>query len=661
LLRPETMRQVSIIVAKDELPNLLSYAGREQAIHLMTIEDESLPDGVAPFEATSLLSKSATIKNRISALNATLQPLEGEPEKIVAPVHNIDELALFLDQETSKLEGSVRELEESQGKLLSEKERTSELSRFLSGLEAVGMPLGAIGSSGFLVTLAGECAKESTVSIQKDLDQLTYGNLIFAITHTTERAQTFLAIFPRAFEDDAKQAATALGAKVEQPWLDLPSDPKEAKAATDARLAEIEDSSKKLESQREAMTKEYSPRLRTLENLSEILEARSKAVSNSSTTESTYMLKGWVAERSIPKLTEGASQACNGLVAVHAADHDGEARTPHGESVENGVDAKQHETPPTLVRVPGWTKPLQSVIDNFGIPSYHETNPLVFMILTFPLIYGLMFGDFGEGPLFLALGLFLLYLKRKKVKIFEIGQLFVNGAELIVMLGIGVTIFGFLFGDFFGFESQAVFGFKPFFNPNEGAFAANPDISHLLIYMSVILLFGVGHYFSGLVISAYNKIRNHELKHAFYGPISWAWFYLIFIYLAATVVTSGYKFSVLLQNPLILVLMFIPMGIMAVKEGPLHFFEVFISAGSNTLSYLRIWALNLADFAIKFAFFTSFGIAGAFAGNILVMILEGLIVFVQTLRLHWVEWFSKFYEGSGLSFAPYREPTSWTV
>jgi V/A-type H+-transporting ATPase subunit I len=229
------------------------------------------------------------------------------------------------------------------------------------------------------------------------------------------------------------------------------------------------------------------------------------------------------------------------------------------------------------------------------------------------------------------------------------------------MLGIGITIFGFLFGDFFGFESQAVFGLRPFFNPNEGAFAATPDISHLLIYMSVILLFGVGHYLSGLVISTYNKVRNHEIKHAFYGPISWAWFYIIFIYLASQVVISGYKFGVLLQNPALLVLLFIPMGIMAVKEGPLHFFEVFISAGSNTLSYLRIWALNLADFAIKFAFFTSFGIAGAVAGNLLVMILEGLIVFVQTLRLHWVEWFSKFYEGSGLSFAPYREPTSWTV
>src|SRR5437899_8974434 len=217
------MRQVSIIVAKDELPNLLSYAGREQMIHLMTIEDEQLPPGATPFEATSLLSKSATIRNRISALTAALEQVEVQPEKIEAPIHNIDELALFLDQETSKLEGSVRQLEESQGKILADKERTSELSRFLSGLEAVGMPLGTIGSSGFLVTLAGECARESTVSIERDLAELTYGHLIFVITHGSEKTQTFLAIFPSAFEEDAKQVAAALGSRVDKPWTYLPS------------------------------------------------------------------------------------------------------------------------------------------------------------------------------------------------------------------------------------------------------------------------------------------------------------------------------------------------------------------------------------------------------------------------------------------------------
>src|SRR4029077_7598076 len=76
LLRPETMHQVSIIVAKDQMPNLLSYAGREQVIHLVLVDDEKLPSGAVAFEATGLLSKSATIRNRISALSAALQPIE---------------------------------------------------------------------------------------------------------------------------------------------------------------------------------------------------------------------------------------------------------------------------------------------------------------------------------------------------------------------------------------------------------------------------------------------------------------------------------------------------------------------------------------------------------------------------------------------------------
>ena len=241
----------------------------------------------------------------------------------------------------------------------------------------------------------------------------------------------------------------------------------------------------------------------------------------------------------------------------------------------------------------------------------------------------------------------------------QIGQIFVNGAELVIMLGIGATIFGFVFGDFFGFDPP-IPGYHAIFSPTAGAFDKIPNTTNLILYMEFVLFFGVAHYLSGLGISAYNKIRSHEYRHALLGPISWIWFYSMFIYAAVLVVTSGFKFSVLLANPLVPVLVFVPLGLMGYGEGGLHVMEAFIGAGSNTLSYLRIWALNLADFAVKFAF-ASFGIGGIIAGNALVMILEGLIVFVQTLRLHWVEWFSKFYEGTGHAFAPYQEPMSWIV
>jgi len=654
------MRHVSIVVAKDQLPNLLGYAGSKKLFHLTEVEDHGLPEGAQRHESIELSAKASTIKNRVASVTATLHIGDVEAESVKAPVNNLEELARFLDEETVRLEQRVRQLEDEQGKLQTEKEQTSELARFLSGLENVGVSLDAIAGGGFLTSLAGEASTESVSSVQKELDQITYGNLIFAITNTSEKNQTFLAMFPTAFEEDAKQAVTALGAKLGPPWTDLPTDPKKAKEAVDQRLSDLESSMKDIDEKKTRLAREDGSRIKSLAVLSEILDSRTKALAGSSATEATVLLQAWVPERSTREVGEGLSKACDGLATMYVEDDAGEAHT----SSDEPASSKESD-PPTSVTAPGWTRPLQGIIDNFGIPSYGETNPLPFMIITFPLIYGLMFGDIGEGLLFIALGLFLLNLKRKKVKVFEIGQIFVNGAELILMLGIGATIFGFVFGDIFGFESSKILGIPAIFAPTAGAFPTSPSVApstaNLITYMIFILFFGVAHYLSGLAINIYNKVRHHEYRHALLGPISWAWFYATFIYAAVLVVESGFKFSVLIHNPLVLVSLFVPFGLLGYGEGGLHLMEVFIGVGSNTLSYLRIWALNLADFAVKFAFFTSFGIFGAVFGNILVMILEGLIVFVQTLRLHWVEWFGKFYEGTGHPFAPYQEPMNWMM
>ena len=654
MLKPERMQQVSIIVSKDQLPNLLGYAGSKRLFHLTEIEDDSIPEGAKRYEALELQAKSSTIKSRLTTLTTALNVSESTFENLDAPVNNIEALTRFLDEETGKLEHSVRELEAAEGKLQTEKEQASELSRFLSGLENVGVSLDAIAGRGFLASLVGEAGAETIPTLQKDLDRITQGNLIFAITNTSEETQTFLAIFPAAFQGEAKQVTTALGAKLGPPWTGLPSDPKRAKETIDLQLANLEKESKNVEETRARIAKENGPRIKALAILSEILEARTKALGGSSSTESTALFQAWIPKTQVKSVAEDLSKATSGLASIYAEETNSRL---HHSSQE--LSSTKDPQPPTLVKTPGWTRPLQSIVDNFGIPSYSETNPTPFMILTFPLIYGLMFGDIGEGLLFLAFGFFLLYVKRRKIKVFEIGQIFVNGAELVIMLGIGATIFGFVFGDFFGFDPP-IPGYHAIFSPTAGAFDKIPNTTNLILYMEFVLFFGVAHYLSGLGISAYNKIRNHEYRHAFLGPISWIWFYSMFIYAAVLVVTSGFKFSVLLANPLVPVLVFVPLGLMGYGEGGLHVMEAFIGAGSNTLSYLRIWALNLADFAVKFAF-ASFGIGGIIAGNALVMILEGLIVFVQTLRLHWVEWFSKFYEGTGHAFAPYQEPMSWIV
>ncbi len=657
MLRPVAMRQLSIIVPKGQLHNLLSYAGQDKSLHLVEVPRDQLPEGANPYEATGLLAGSSSLRNRLGVISSGIGGSPTAGEKLEVPLGSLEELAEYLDKETAKLEQIVRQHEDALGRLQAEREKTQELSRFLSGLESVGVSLDTLGGKGFAAVLAGEAPRENVPAVQKVLDNVTYGNLIFAITSTQDKTQTFLAVFPNAFLEEARQFATSLGSKLEPSWTELPTDPTDARNAIERKLQEIAESSKRLEKEWESFTSEVNPRVKTLNTLSELLEARARALSGSTTTQATYMLQAWVPEDRVQQFTEGVARACDGLVSVHLEEDRVHMKTPgdggHGESkTHQEEDGRGQAKPPTLVRVPSWGRPLQSVINNFGIPSYKETNPLVFMIFSYPIIYGLMFGDFGQGLIFIALGFLFLRLRKKGAKMNDIVQMLANGAELFILLGIGVTIFGVVFGDVFGFENVLPIG--PLFSPTH-------DFASLQQFMVITLFIGIAHYSFGLSLSVYNKVHNKEYAEAFFGPICWVWFYLMGVYLISQVVLANFKFSVLLSNPISLALAVTPLILMGWKEGGLHAFEAFLSAPSNTFSYLRIWALNIADFYFKSALFTAMGILGAIIGNLLVMIIEGLIVFVQTLRLHWVEWFSKFYEGAGLDFAPYREPTGWIV
>src|SRR5207253_1335513 len=175
------------------------------------------------------------------------------------------------------------------------------------------------------------------------------------------------------------------------------------------------------------------------------------------------------------------------------------------------------------------------------------------------------------------------------------------GAELIVMLAIGITIFGLIFGDFFGFDSSTIFGFRPIFSPLEGEVSVgNVTVPR---YMVFTLAFGVFHLLFGMSLGVYNLVRRSEWKEAFFGPFCWAWFYAAGVFVIAQIALSGFKFSIALQNPLYLPLVFVPLLLSAWKEGGMHAMELFIQSISNTFSYLRIWALNLSDFHVTFGIF----------------------------------------------------------
>merc|ERR1740138_304499 len=103
-------------------------------------------------------------------------------------------------------------------------------------------------------------------------------------------------------------------------------------------------------------------------------------------------------------------------------------------------------TPPTYIRTNEYTEPWQEVIDTYGIPRYQEANPALLTVVTFPFIFGMMYGDVGHGSLLLLTGIYLVNFGEPLR--YTVPAVF-NARFIVLSLGIFATYAGFMYNDFF--------------------------------------------------------------------------------------------------------------------------------------------------------------------------------------------------------------------
>ena len=383
----------------------------------------------------------------------------------------------------------------------------------------------------------------------------------------------------------------------------------------------------------------------------------------------------------------------------------------------------EHDAP-TYISNPAVMKPTEDVVKSFGIPSRHDLDPTKLMFFSFPLIFGLVFADIGQGFLLLLIGLAALRAKKKGEDWGAIMGYIQSGAQGLIMMGIFAMFGGFLFGSFFGAET--VFGplwptFAHMIDDGHGHMILNPYRATHMLKLSIEI--GAIHIMIGIILNIYNKFKHREMSGLVVG-VSYLWLYYGFINLLFGVSYSsigdwfnpsgqinlwvpiagiGYGIGNNGVYPAIpiapmtfsLLAFVVPMVIMALAsfkggmDGFVLFLEYAIGMISHTVSYARIFALNTVHIILSGVFFTLipaiiyipfpeltiFGVElippevhsadpmaphgphlpllGAIVGTFIVGILEGLLAFMHTLRLHFVEWFSKFYHAGGVEFQPF--------
>ncbi|NOR39673.1 MAG: ATPase, partial [Gammaproteobacteria bacterium] len=309
---------------------------------------------------------------------------------------------------------------------------------------------------------------------------------------------------------------------------------------------------------------------------------------------------------------------------------------------EAGVPALVHSSPPPegiespqLLRNPWWSRPFEIFARAFGTPSATEVDPSPLLAVIVPLLFGYMFADVGQGLVLCAAGFWL--------------QRYWEGARLLIAAGISAALFGFFFGSIFGYENLIpALLLHPLDNP--------------LLTLSIPLLLGatllvIGQLLDGLESLWRGEWRTWLLQHS--G--------LLLLYLGALAGLAHADFGVI---ALIGAAWFVIGNVWS--DG--HWYALFGALGRlledglrllvNTVSFARVGAFALAHAGLSSALVAlSESVTSTIAtilivvlGNALVIILEGLVVSIQTTRLVLFEFFMRFLRGSGRPFRPIASP-----
>ncbi|HVP22804.1 MAG TPA: V-type ATPase 116kDa subunit family protein [Conexivisphaerales archaeon] len=349
-------------------------------------------------------------------------------------------------------------------------------------------------------------------------------------------------------------------------------------------------------------------------------------------------------------------------------------------------EPKEGEEVPSLMENPRLADSFEAITLTQGSPNYNELDPTLIISVVFPIFYGIMFADAGQGVLMFLLGLALFKRGAGSIK---------KWGFTLMSFGVSATAVGLLVGEVFGFEIGEVPGIGPALSHvvliHLKDASGQLPLSSVLLMMEIAIVIGIFHISSGLLLDILNSYREGHVLEVMIVKLPTLIFYVAGVLFGLAFIGAGFSFTELSSSaptplvgvpirtvtgvvlPVILAMVLIimlgrPVAKIAGKlhseeslpimliEGLVEVLLKIVEFLANTVSYARLGILLIVHVILMGVVnmaWTSLGWAGLpilIFGNIGVMMLEGLIVYIQDLRLHLYEWFTKFYEGSGMPF-----------
>ncbi len=656
MFRPERMTSASIICLRKDLDDVLETLNEFGEFHIEHSNENSTAEnyrvGIRQTEESL-----ADINDLINQL-----PLERpsftdafrtiRQTKIAVSAENWQALSESITQEVTQLKKETEQLTNALASLRENRADLDHMQNMLSIMEIIGTDLAAMEELRLIHIAVASVPWKTLPELEKALTEYP---VIFHRCYLCKDTEFVCMAFASKYSKDIEKILNTHHGEIFQISQDLPHNVTEALHEVNNRIEKSHNTETTLNAELKKLGKSSQERLAALketsENILSLLQAKNKILQSGHLA----TVKGFVPKEKLTRLRNQVDSTMKGNVLV----------------LENETPAPAD--PPTLVRHNRFVRPFEEITHLYGLPHYDEFDPTPIVAITFPLIFGLMFGDIGHGLVLLVGGLTIGFLIKNQSGI-------KNVCWILAACGIGAIIAGFLFGEFFGVKLFAPLWFDPFDN--------------VLMFLIFSLFVGIIQIMSGLSLELVDYAFKRNISELLLTSIPKIAFYAGSVYLIAQ---YHLNFSAWFRGPILFAV--IPFLILIFANPLAHrilktsgrwveisreqkpFVERLFESGdlvtrllSNTVSYTRILALLMAHYALILVTYVVAGLIGngsllgmvlgaiiIVGGNIFVIGLEGLIVFIHTLRLHFYEWFSKFYQGTGTPFSPFKQNFKYTV
>ena len=654
MFSPVPMRQMRVVVLERDKRAVLHGLGGLGVMHLMHAPSETDSALLQPLDRTAERERCRQLRARIRDLRARLEcPADAGDTDADVPAAGEAPAIEQAEARLAEHEATLAALDERQRVAQARRGQLDTVIEQLTSFQDVALPFDALDSFSFLHFAIGTLPGPQWEALRGRLAEnvvlvpLPRGGdrrALMAVTSRTGRFALETALQQAGFQPEPVPATSAVPAGM------LLAQSREEQQRVDGELHQIRLA-------RLGLAGTLAKPLARTERMLAVEQRMLEAEEQLPRTQQTVLVTGWVPDNQASGVTARLGEWTGGCCVVET--------TP--------ADAVPPEQVPVLLRHSRLLRPFGLLIAGYGLPGYREIEPTLFVAISYMLMFGMMFGDVGHGAV-LILGGALALARGRSRRVKDVGT-------LLAMVGFSSLLFGVVYGSCFGlawFHRYALWH-----DPLDG----NP-----LELMAAAIGLGVIIISLGLVLNIVNRFRRRDWIGGFldsYGVVGalfyWGVLGLLLKYaalrergLVGLVVVLVVVLPIMawaLREPLVHALRRRANSeaaagksgyIEAAMESVVEAFEAMLGYMANTISFVRLAAYAMSHAAVLMAAFVmareveKLSSGGGFlsvlviiGGNLVAIVLEGIIAGVQALRLEYYEFFSKFFSGRGRAYVPF--------